>query len=617
MKSIVAFALFVAVCASAQTTKVTRDPGPKKAENVATSSTDWRTPAEISDYRTTPRYAETMTYVHRLAAAAPKQIKIETFGATGEGRDLVAIIVSKDGEFDPAKVHAANRPIVYIQNAIHAGEMDGKDASLALLREIVVTKKLANLIDRAVLVVIPIYNADGHERFGPYNRINQNGPEQMGWRTQARQLNLNRDYMKADAPETRAFLKLWNRYLPDFFVDDHVTDGADYQYDVTYFLDADAGSYQPVGEWIRKTFVPQLETGVNDSGHLIAPYMDFIGATPESGISIGQSTTRFATGYINNQNRPSMLVEMHMMKDYKTRVLGNYETLRVVLELVNREADNLIRLNREADQATIAAKNSRTIFPLLMEPSGETQPFRYKGYKWETGLSEISGSMRTTYTHEPVELDIPRQSSLKVTRAVTVPAAYVIPAQWTTVIDVLSAHGIAMRKLTASWTGVAEFYRCQTPQWAVQPFEGHHLATWPRDKRNQRGEACEPVREKQTFPAGSVVVPTAQRAAKIAMHFLEPEAPDSAVAWGYFDSIFEQKEYGEAYVLEKLARDMMAKDPKLKAEFEKKVVSDHEFSANPYGRLNWFYKHSPWWDDRIGFYPVGRLDSMDGLPLAK
>jgi len=177
----------------------------------APRAADWRTPAEAADYRNTPRYAETLAYARRLAAAAPRRLRLETFGKTGEGRDLVVLVASKDGVFDPAALRRAGRPIVLVQNAIHAGEMDGKDASLALLRNMVVTKEKASLLDRIVPVVILIYNADGHERFAAHNRINQNGPEETGWRTQARNLNLNRDYMKADAPETRAFLKLWNR----------------------------------------------------------------------------------------------------------------------------------------------------------------------------------------------------------------------------------------------------------------------------------------------------------------------------------------------------------------------------------------------------------------------
>ncbi len=175
---------------------------------------EWQTPAEQTGYRTTPDYEATMSYLHRVAASAPAQVRIEPFGTTGEGRELDLVIVSKDGVFDPEKLHAARRPIVLVQNSIHAGEMDGKDSCLALLRDMVITRTQARLMDRAVFVFIPIYNADGHERRSRYNRINQNGPEEMGWRTNGTNLNLNRDYLKAQAPETRAFLRMFHRWLP-------------------------------------------------------------------------------------------------------------------------------------------------------------------------------------------------------------------------------------------------------------------------------------------------------------------------------------------------------------------------------------------------------------------
>src|SRR2546425_4501749 len=269
----------------------------------AAPSRDWRTPAETGDYRTTPRYAETMDYVRRLVAAAPRQLGLETFGRSGEGRDIVVAVLSKDGVFDPAVLHRAGRPIVLVQNAIHAGEMDGKDASLALLRDIVVTKERTALLDRAVLVVIPIYNVDGHERVSAYNRINQNGPEKTGWRTQARNLNLNRDYMKADAPETRAFLKLWNRWLPDLFVDTHVTDGADFQYDTTYGIDTGPDVVPALAEWKRAVLAPWLENTVGGAGHVISPYINPQDDTgPAQGITIGQDIPRFSTGDLNLPN---------------------------------------------------------------------------------------------------------------------------------------------------------------------------------------------------------------------------------------------------------------------------------------------------------------------------
>ncbi len=607
----------VALCLCAAAQQLPNQPlltpnAPPESTAQSCGTGDWATPAENSCYRATPRYDETMAYVRRVAQAAPRQVKLETFGRTGEGRDLVAVIVSRDDIFTPATLHRQNRPVVLIQNSIHAGEMDGKDACLALLRELVITRKEAALLDRAVLVIAPIYNADGHERFGPYNRINQNGPEQMGWRTQAENLNLNRDYMKADAPETRAFLRLWNEWLPDFFVDDHVTDGADYQFDTTVWLDSGPDVFPPTAKWIQTTLYPELKQKVDAAGHLLAPYLDFVDHTdPTSGVSITQDPPRFANGYVLLQNRPSMLVEMHMLKDYRTRVTGNYEVLRALLQVINRDAETLVKNNRDADAATITAgKTADAKFPLVLQSTGRTEPFLYKGYKFTRELSAVSGAMMVSYTHEPLDITIPRQNELKVAKEVTPPRAYIVPAQWAPVIDVLKAHGLKLLRTTKSWQGEVETYRCERPTWQQPSFEGHHLASWPKNPN-----PCRAVREKMGFAAGSVVVPMDQRAARVAVHLLEPEAPDSFVAWGFFDTIFEQKEYGESYVLEKLAREMMAKDAKLKADFERRVANDREFAANPRERLQFFFQRSPWWDSELGRYPVGRLTSMDTVPV--
>lgn len=585
---------------------------PPRAEQAAKcpAVNGWSTPAEKSCYRTTPHYEETMAYVRRIAQAAPQQVRLENFGKTGEGRALVAVVVSRDGVFSPAAIHAAKRPVVFIQNSIHAGEMDGKDASLALLREILITKKQARLIERAVLVIVPIYNADGHEHFGRFNRINQNGPEQMGWRANATQQNLNRDYLKADAPETRGFLREWNRWPPDFFVDNHVTDGADYQYDVTFAIETDG----PASAWVRQTLEPELFRRVTASGHMIAPYLDFLGRTPDSGIANESATPRFSTGFSKEQNRPGMLVEMHMLKDYQTRVTGNYETMRALLEVVNRDATKLVEANHRADRETVArGRVHRGSQALSSKATGETEPFAFKGYRWKREHSEISGEDWVQYTHEPVTITVPRQTTMKTSVEAKIPAAYIVPAQWTEVIARLELHGLRLKRLARPWTGEVETYRCETPQWHVQPFEGHHLAGWP----GREGSACTAVKVKMNIAAGSVVVPMDQRAARIAMQWLEPLGPDSALQWGLFDSIFEQKEYGEGYVLERLARRMLAADPKLKAEFEQKVASDSKFAGSPHDRLNWFLQRSPWWDERIGLYPVGKVDSIRELPVRK
>jgi hypothetical protein len=584
---------------------------------------DWLTPAEQSDYRTTPNYADTMDYLHRIAAAAQGEVRIEPFGKTGEGRELDIVIASKDGVFDPEKIHAQHRPIVLVQNSIHAGEMDGKDSCLALLRDMVITKSQEHLLDNAVFVFIPMYNADGHEQRSKYNRINQNGPEEMGWRGNGSNLNLNRDYLKADAPETRAFLEMFHQWLPDFFVDDHVTDGADYQYDVTFTIDDGPNVYGPTARWIDDTVTPFLTKSVDDSGHLASPtYITLNDDTdPAKGLGFSDDPPRFSTGYMILQNRPGMLVELHMLKDYKTRVTGNYELLRALMEVVNRDAAKLIQLNADADAdaARLGAHPlSNVQFPLAVAWNGQTTPFLFRGYKYTRELSAVSGAMWIRYSHEPWNVSLPLSSGFKVAASTVPPAAYIIPAQWTHVIDVLAAHQVEMQRTTAAWTGEVETYRCRDMQWQGPPFEGRHPIFAGEDAGTQPGKfgTCELATETRTYPAGSAVIPLNQRLSKVAIQWLEPQGPDSAMAWGFFDPIFEQKEYGEAYVLEKLAREMMEKDPKLKTEFEHKIESDPAFAANPYARLEFFYERSPWYAaNHIGDYPVGRLTKLEGGPL--
>jgi murein tripeptide amidase MpaA len=586
---------------------------------------DWATPAEKTDYRTTPTYPETMAFIERVAAAAPTQVKVEPFGTTGENRTLNLVIVSKDGVFDPAAIHAAHRPILLVQNGIHAGEMDGKDSCLALLRDMVITKSQAALLDRAVFIFIPVYNIDGHERRSPYNRINQNGPEVMGWRGNGTNLNLNRDYLKADAPETRAFMAMFHRWLPDFFVDDHVTDGADFQYDVTYTMD-DTPDVQPAtAAWIRDTARSYVEKYVDAHGHLASStYVNLVDDTnPAKGLSFNNDPPRFSTGYMILEGRPAMLVELHMLKDYKTRVTGNYEVLAGLLQLINRDADKLIALNQQSDaeaESLGAHPLANTQFPLAVDWDGQTTtPFLFHGYKYTRELSAVSGSMWIRYSHDPADTVLPFQTGAKIAASVAPPAAYIIPAQWTNVIDVLAAHQVVIRRTTADWTGNVDSYRCSGMTWQGPPFEGRHPIFAGEGAGSQPGKFGQCLLEKRPifFPKGSAVVELNQRLSRVAIQWLEPLGPDSAMRWNFFDPTFEQREYGEFYVLEKLAREQMEKDPKLKAEFEHKIESDPQFAANPYARLEFFYDRSPWYDaNRVGLYPVGRLLNLDGVPLA-
>jgi hypothetical protein len=485
---------------------------------------------------------------------------------------------------------------VLIQNGIHAGEIDGKDACLMLLRDIAITKTNAALLDHAVILIIPIYNVDGHERFGKFNRINQQGPEEMGWRVTAQNLNLNRDYLKADAPETQAWLKLFNAWLPDLFVDCHVTDGADFQHAVTYGVETHELLAEPVRSWVREEYLPVLSS-LTTGGIPFLPYI-FLrdDLDPLKGLQGGTAPPRFSTQYASIQNRPGVLIETHMLKDYRTRVQGTYQLLEATLRLVNEKAASLRSAVRAADSATSSALERP--FPLQFESVDvPNQTVHFMGFKQRNMPSGVSGGTWISYSKEPFEADIPRYDSVRVSVSVTPPVAYLIPPQWGEVIRRLGLHGVRMERLTSEATVEVERYRFSKAHWQQAPFEGRHPVSY----------TATPFTASATFPAGTVVVRMDQRAARVAIHALEPQAPDAFAAWGFFDAAFEQKEYAEQYVMEPIARDMLAKDPQLKQEFDARIASDSLFAKSPAARLNFFYERSPYWDDRVNLYPVARL----------
>jgi murein tripeptide amidase MpaA len=557
----------------------------------------WLTLYEKSNFLQTPRYEETISYCKRLAKASP-WVRYTSFGKTPQGRDLPLVILSKERAFTPAEAAKTKKAIILIQSGIHAGEIDGKDASLMLMRDIAITKNRAALLDRAIVLFVPIFNVDGHERFGKYNRINENGPEEMGWRVTAQNLNLNRDYMKADAPEMRSMLKLFADWLPDFYVDCHVTDGMDFQYDVTFAMELYPNLDSDIIRWLKQSYLPAMITDVETSNHGIAPY---IAAREDrdlsKGFAAGAGTPRFSTGYGAAQNRPTLLIETHMLKPYKVRVSSTYEMLVSTLAIVNREADTLRAIVERADIKTIAAPNGDSYLPLRFQTTEKSRSIEFRGLRTTIEFSEISGDLRTVYSREPLIIAAPYFEEVIAIDSVKIPKYYFIPQAWTKVIDVLKAHEVRMWTLGSSVTGAIESYKFSDVKWQERPFEGRHPVKF-------KSEAFSEVR---TFPAGTFVVPTAQRTGKVLMNLLEPNGPDSFVGWGFFDGIFEQKEYGEHYVLEKLARDMLAKDPALKKEFEAKVATDSTFAKSPSARLNFFYKRSPYWDTAIGVYPVARV----------
>jgi murein tripeptide amidase MpaA len=569
---------------------------------------EWQTRAEKTDYRQTPRYDETIAYARRLDDSSPL-IRSQSFGKSGEGRDLPLLIAAEGETFSPEAARKAGKAVLLIQACIHPGEPDGKDAGFALLRDIAITKTRQGLLNRVVVLFIPIYNVDGHERFGPYNRVNQNGPEEMGWRANATNLNLNRDYMKLDAPETRAWLRLWNEWNPDLLIDCHVTDGADYRYDITYIYEHHEHVPNAVVAWHRQAFDRSIFPATEKAGSLLAQYMTFRDNRDVSkGIDAFIMPPRFSTGYSPLRNSPGMTIETHMLKDYRTRVRGTYDLLMYTLEELNRNTEALLRAVRSAEEEAIEMGRrfdpSRLVV-LRVDLTDKTVPFLLKGLEAKTDISDVSGKGRVVFGTKSVDYTIPLYDDTSVAKAVASPLYYIVPPQWKDVIDILAAHGLRMQRLVTPAEIEVESYRFSDTKWASWPFEGRFRASFKTSA----------VRERRTYIAGSVVIPLAQPGSRVAIHLLEPDAPDSFAAWGFFNAIFEQKEDAEDYKLEKLARELLARDENLKREFEERLKNDPKFAANPEARLRFFYERSPYWDRQMNLYPVGRITRQQNLRL--
>ncbi|MBK6750008.1 MAG: M14 family metallopeptidase [Acidobacteria bacterium] len=560
---------------------------------------EWMTVAEETDYAKTSTYAQAVAFAKRLDAAS-RDVVYKSYGKSGEGRDMPLLIAASGGAFTPELARKQGKAVVLVQAGIHAGEIDGKDAGLALFRDIAITKTRADLLKDVVILFEVIYNVDGHENSNAYMRINQNGPDEMGFRANATNLNLNRDYMKADAPETRAWLGLWNTWRPDVFIDCHVTDGADFQYNVTYEYAHFQEVSVPIAVWMDEHFDKRVVPKVEKEGNLLTHYVEFAGREITSGIATFIATPRYATGYAAIRNRPGLLIETHVYKPYKSRVRGTYDVLRHFIEEIGSSKQSLFDAIQIADEETKfrgSSYNAAARFPLMLGVTNKPTEIAFKGLDYKIEDSDISGGKRIVYGTTPKNYTIKKFDEGRVERSVVPPLYYIVPPQYKDVIEVLGLHGVKFETLKAARTIEVESYKLTEPKWSTNSFENRITLTYKQTV----------IKESRTYAAGSILIPMDQEVANVAIHLLEPNGPDSFVYWGFFNSIFEQKEYGESYQIEKLAKEMLAADPKLKAEFEARL-KDESFAKSPRARLTFFYDRSPYYlNQEVGIYPVGRI----------
>ncbi|MFW5974731.1 MAG: M14 family metallopeptidase [Bacteroidota bacterium] len=561
---------------------------------------NFKTQYEKSGYTETATYEETMDYCRHLAATF-SEITMRSIGQSSRGFDIPLLIIDKAGLSHPDSIKQSGRTVVMVQSGIHPGESEGKDAMMTLLRDVFVDDKHPDLFRNVSVLWLPMFNADGENRFGSYNRINQNGPEKMGWRTNSLNLNLNRDYMKADSPEMRHWLELWNAWLPDFFVDCHTTNGADYQYELTYAMEVYGQMDKELTKWQKEEYIDEVMPQMFEAGFPVFPYVSFRKwHDPRSGLKTAVFAPRISQGYTAVQNRPGLLIETHMLKPYKNRVESTRKMIEFTLEHLNSKGEQLQRLNRKADDKVASPAFREVPFVTaykLAEQDSTMVDFRGVNYHHEK--SDLTGGNWFRYHNdEDTTFSLPWFKTNLPDKEIQLPEAYLIPPEFEGILKRLKAHGVEFSRLAERDSLMTEHYHFTNYSWRSSPYEGR--MTMPQ--REYRS-----VKANHFYPEGTAVVPLNQRTARVIAQILEPSAPDSYVFWGFFNAFFEQKEYAESYVMEKEARKMLQERPGMKQAFETWKEENPEAAKNQWAQLNWFYKQSPYWDEKKDVYPVGRL----------
>ncbi len=550
---------------------------------------------EKSNFLRTPRYDSTVIYAKSLTQQA-SFIVYQSIGKSHEGRDIPLLIAAKGKEFTPEQAKKSGKNIVLIQACIHAGEPDGKDAGLMLFRDFILKPECNKLLENNIVLFIPILNVDGHERFSAYNRINQNGPIEMGWRTNAQNLNLNRDYLKAQSPEIKAWLNLFYTWEPDFFIDCHVTDGADYQYPITYMMETFGSMNDSITHWQKDMFLPSLTQQMQKAGFPIIGYITFRKWTDfESGLEAGITPPMLSHGLTSLVDCPGLLIESHMLKDYKTRVFGTYEMLKNTLLLLSSQKNTFNRIRKYSLQSLIIP-NKYTV--AYRTSTSDSVMLDFLGYKYTVEKSDLTGGKWFKYSKIPKTYQLPLFNKPVPDKTVNVPNYYVVPIGWADVfIPLLHLHRIKYFTLKSDSMISVSFYRFTDVKLSPVSYEScQRVVSFSIDTFSM----------KTPFLKGSLLIPLNQPHYKILIHLIEPESPASLFSFGYFNSIFEQKEYGESYVLEVLAREML-KNPDIKKQYEQAIEKNPTMKNNTWEILNWFYQHSAYADPCLNVYPIGKI----------
>jgi hypothetical protein len=550
------------------------------------------TPFELSkDKNYTATYSEIIAYYQKLSKQYP-QMKLINYGMTDIGKPLTLIVLSRDGVFDPKLIKKQNKRVLLINNGIHPGEPEGIDASMMLTRDLLKKKALPKDI---VICIIAVYNIDGCLNRG-LSRINQNGPRAYGFRGNYRNLDLNRDFIKADSRNALAFEQILNTWNPEVFLDNHTSDGADYQYVMT-LIETQKDKQNPIlADYTSKTLSPELYKRMVKSGYEMTPYVESEDKSPDNGIVSYLETPRYATGYTSQHNIISYITETHMLKPFDKRVYATYDFMQNLIDIYVRDAKLIGELKHKADEQV----SQQQTFALNWDlDKDHYDSLAFKGYEAGYKTSDVSGLPRLYYDRsKPYTKTIKYFDNYKVSATADKPLAYVIPQAWGKIIELYKLNNVAMRRLAHDTTLDLQMYYIgdyKTPQ---RPYEGHYIHS---------NVKLNPVEMNVKFYEGDYVVYTNQPLNRYIVETLEPQGVDSFFAWNFFDSVLGEKEGFSNYVFEDVAADLLKKDPDLKKKLDDEKAKDPKLAASAQAQLTFIYHNSPYFEKTYLRYPVGRL----------
>ena len=554
-----------------------------------------QTTFEKSNGNKSATYFEAVNWYKSLAKGSSK-IQVKEMGPTDAGYPLNLVLVSTDAKFDPAIWHKQKKVVILINNGIHPGEPDGIDASMMLVRDILNNK--IKLPENVVLAFIPVYNIGGCLNRNSYTRANQNGPEEYGFRGNAQNLDLNRDFTKSDSKEARSFAQIFHFLNPDIFIDNHVSDGADYQHTMTLITTQYNKLGPSLGQWLKESFEPGLYKGMSAKGWDLTPYVNFETTDFGKGMEMFIDPPRYSSGYAALFNTLSFIPETHMLKEYSQRVKSTYDLMITFIEQSAIQSENIIEQREKANKNAISQQS----FPLKWNADSISyDEIIFKGYETDSAKSEATGLQKMFYNHaKPYTKKIKYFNVFNPANPVQKPVAYIIPQGWWTVVDLLKLNGVIVKQLEKDTDLNVNYYHIDDYKSLARPYEKHH---------KNYAVKVSAKKELNHFLKGDYIIYMNQPANRYILEMLEPTGDDSFFAWNFFDAILQQKEGYSDYRWEDIAAEVLKKDPALKEKLDARKASDPKFAVNSSEILDFIYKNSPYFEKAYLKYPIYRIEN--------